>query len=84
MYGGQSADVTLRLGAVTSEPLTIALTSNDPVLHVPGQVIVPAGGSSVTFPVTTDTVDSSVYVTVTAELGETRVSSDVFVDPATG
>ncbi|HZE31572.1 MAG TPA: hypothetical protein VE198_09070 [Actinoallomurus sp.] len=83
LYGGQSAEVTLHLGTVTSEPLTVELTSNDPVLHVPEEVTVPAGSSSVTFPVTTDTVATSAFVTVTAALGETRLSSDVFVDPMT-
>jgi hypothetical protein len=83
LYGGQSAEVTLHLGAVTSEPLTVKLSSSDPVLHVPEAVTVPAGSSSVTFPVTTDAVDASAFVTLTAELGETYLSSDVFVDPAT-
>jgi hypothetical protein len=84
IYGGQSTDVTLDLGTVTSEPLTVTLSSSDPVLHAPERVTMPAGNSSVTFPITTDTVDTSEFVTLTATLGETYVSSDIFVDPVTG
>jgi hypothetical protein len=82
IYGGQSIEGTLHLGAVTSAPLTVALSSNDPVLHVPEEVTVPAGASSVTFPLTVDPVAQFTDVTLTAALGQRSMDTDVFIDPA--
>jgi hypothetical protein len=82
IYGGQSIEGTLDLGAVTSAPLTVTLSSNDPVLHVPETVTVPAGASSVTFPLTVDPVDQFTDVTLTATLGQRSMDTDVFIDPA--
>ncbi|MDN3357699.1 hypothetical protein [Actinomadura sp. DC4] len=82
LYGGQSVEGTIDLGTVTSEPLTVRLSGDNPILHVPEEVTVPAGSSSVTFPVTIDPVDEFQVVTLTAELGGTYLSSDLFIDPA--
>jgi hypothetical protein len=84
LYGGQSVDGTVHLGTETSEPLTVKLSSDNPILHVPGEVTVPAGASSVTFPATIDSVEEFQVVTLTAELGQTSLSSDLYIDPATG
>jgi hypothetical protein len=82
LYGGRTFEGTVHLGTATSEPLTVRLTTDDPALRVPAEVVVPAGASSATFTGTTADVQEFVTITLTAELGGSRREWTVFVDPA--
>ena len=64
---------------------TITLLSSDPDLaKVPQAVTVPAGKSSVTFPITTRAVREATAVWVEATLGERASAPVLWIDPAGG
>ncbi|TDC85262.1 hypothetical protein [Actinomadura sp. 7K507] len=82
LFGGQTFEGTVHLGAVTSEPVIVALSSDNPVLGLPAEVVVPAGASSVAFTGTTGAVTDFESARVTAQMGTSQLSRNVYIDPA--
>ena len=54
------------LTSAPTDPVTVALASNDPSVTVPASVVVPAGADRVPFSVTTAAVSKKTRVTITA------------------
>ncbi|MFC5751278.1 hypothetical protein [Actinomadura rugatobispora] len=81
LYGGQTFQGTIHLGTTTDVPLTIKLSSDNQVLQVPAEVVVPAGSASAVFTGTTAAVDAFDFATLTAQLDRSRLDRDVFIDP---
>jgi hypothetical protein len=87
IVGGQSATGTVTLAGAPDAPETVDLQSTWGILSVPGSVTVPAGQTSVTFPITTVAVtsDSQVYVsawhTVADQLADSVASNTITVTP---
>ena len=76
VQGGSSSTgtVTLTIAAPTGGA-TIALSSSDPaVASVPASVTIPAGATTATFPITTNTVANSTSVTLTGSFNGTRTA----------
>ncbi|MFY9233481.1 MAG: hypothetical protein WAO58_03380 [Fimbriimonadaceae bacterium] len=70
VVGGQSATGTITIGAqAPSGGLVVDLASDRVEAQVQAQVTVPAGATSVSFPITTTTVGSVVNATITASSG---------------
>ncbi|MGI8330327.1 hypothetical protein ACRYCC_10180 [Actinomadura scrupuli] len=82
LTGGQTFEATVNLGTATSQDLVIKLESDNPVLQVPAEVVIPAGQSSATFTVTTTEVADFQAATLTATLGNTVMSETIFIEPA--
>lgn len=66
IVGGQSATGTVTLAGAPDAPQTVYLQSTWGILTVPETVTVPAGQTSVTFPITTVAVTSDSQVNVSA------------------
>jgi hypothetical protein len=66
IVGGQSGTGTVTLAGAPDAPETVYLQSGWGILTVPGVVTIPAGQTSVTFPITTVTVTSNSQVAVSA------------------
>ena len=66
IVGGQSGTGTVTLAGAPDEPETVNLESTWGILNVPQIVTIPAGQTSVTFPITTVAVTSDSQVNVTA------------------
>lgn len=65
--GGKTATGSANLLSVAAAATTVTLTSSAPaVVAVPASVVIPAGGSSATFSVTSTAVSAQTSVTVTA------------------
>lgn len=64
--GGQSATGTVVLDGPAAAPITVNLSSDSAMAEVPASVVVPAGATSATFPVTTLRFGESGEVTITA------------------
>jgi hypothetical protein len=84
LYGGRTFEGTVRLGAVTTEPATVRLSTDNPVLQVPAEVVVPAGASSVTFTGTTADVADFEAVTLAADMGTSHLEQTVFIEAPAG
>jgi hypothetical protein len=82
IVGGQSFTATVNLAGPVDTATTVALQSSWGILTVPGTVTIPAGQSSVSFPVTTVAVTSDSSVYITASLGSSSIySSSVTLTP---
>jgi hypothetical protein len=66
IVGGQATTGTVTLAGAPDTAETVYLESLDGILSVPGYVTIPAGQTSVTFPITTATVTSDSTVNVIA------------------
>jgi hypothetical protein len=66
IVGGQASTGTVTLAGAPDAPETVYLQSSWGILTVPGSVTIPAGDTSVTFPITTVTVTSDSQVSVSA------------------
>lgn len=69
---GPSATTSNRVGVDGPAPaggLTVALSSSDPSVSVPGAVVIPEGQTTAYFTATAATVDVSVTATITASMG---------------
>lgn len=80
---GQPSTGTLTL-QVPAAPgaLTVQLSSNNPVVAgVPSSVVVPAGATSVTFPITTGAVSANTPVMITGSLNGTTRTTTLTVRP---
>jgi hypothetical protein len=64
--GGQAATGTVTLAGAPDAPETVYLQALDGIMTVPGSVTIPAGQTSVTFPITTVAVTSDSQVSVEA------------------
>lgn len=84
LYGGRTFEGTVRLGAVTTEPATVRLSTDNPALQVPAEVVVPAGASSVTFSGTTADVADFEAVTLAADMGTSHLEQTVFIEAPAG
>jgi hypothetical protein len=73
--GGGTFTATVNLAGPVDTATTVELESTQGVLTVPQGVVIPAGRSSASFPVTTFTVDSDTDVFIIASLGSTQVTS---------
>ncbi|NEA21198.1 hypothetical protein [Actinomadura bangladeshensis] len=82
--GGRSFEGTVHLGAATTEPVTVKLSADNPALQVPAEVVIPAGASSATFSGTAAAVTDFEIVTLTAEMGPSRLEQSVYILPAAG
>ncbi len=84
VVGGSGATGTVQL-AGTAGPAgdTVAITSSDPNVGVPASVNVPAGASSVQFPITSEAVSSQSGVTLTASFNSSSQTSQLVLTPAT-
>lgn len=80
VIGGESFEMTIRLGATTNQDLTVQLESDNPALQMPAEVVIPAGQDSATFTAVTSKVQEPQGVEVTARLGITFLSDFVFID----
>jgi len=77
---GLTGTVTIEYPA-TKGGVTIKLSSNNSSLQVPASVVVPAGATTVTFPITTSSVKAAIKATVTASSPVNNVYTDVTVNP---
>ena len=87
VIAGRNATGTILLeGVAPAGGTTLTLSSSDPdIAGVPETVTVPAGRSSVSFPITTRAVATATPVWIQAELGEDDWSAPVlWIDPAEG
>ncbi|HEX6523250.1 MAG TPA: hypothetical protein VF070_25115 [Streptosporangiaceae bacterium] len=66
IVGGQASTGTVTLAGAPDAPDTVYLQSTWGILTVPGSVTIPAGQTSVAFPITTATVTSDSQVSVSA------------------
>lgn len=66
IVGGQSATGTVNLAGAPDEPETVYLQSGWGILTVPNSVVVPAGHTSASFPITTYAVTTASQVSVNA------------------
>jgi soluble P-type ATPase len=81
--GGSSSTGTITLSAAASSPTTVTLSSSSaPIVTVPASVTVPAGATSVNFPVNTTSVSSSFTATIGAALNGLSRSATLTVTPA--
>jgi uncharacterized protein (TIGR03437 family) len=79
---GQSATGTVTLAsAAPTGGVAVSLSSNSSAASVPGSVIIPAGQTTATFPVSTSTVSSPTSATITASAANTAAAT-VTVNPA--
>jgi hypothetical protein len=79
IVGGQSGTGTVTLAGAPDVPDTVYLQSTWGILTVPGSVTIPAGQTSVTFPITTVAVTSDSQVNVIAS----HIVSDQLADSVT-
>jgi len=72
VVGGNSATGTVTLNApAPSGGTQVTLSSNNGAASIPSSVLVPAGQTSATFPVTTTSVSATAQITITATSGNT-------------
>lgn len=77
---GESADLVLvRNGPAPSGGVVLSLTSSDPSVVVPAQVLVPDGARSVTTTLATSLVPAPLSATITASWGAASVQTSVAV-----
>ncbi len=83
LVGGASTTGTVTLATIAPVGGTaVTLTSETPsIAAVPSGALIPAGARSVTFPITTTTVNSSFVPIITATSGSTTVTNTLAVDP---
>lgn len=81
VYGGATAEGTLTLTGPVSTNTTITVTVNNPAASVPGPVVIPAGQSSVTFPVDTTPVATLTSANVTVYVGSAGKSFGLKIYP---
>ena len=87
IVGGQASTGTVTLAGAPDAPDTVYLQSSWGILTVPGSVTIPAGQTSVKFPITTVTVtsDSQVFVsawhTVSMQIADSVTSNTTDVTP---
>ncbi|MDR3692251.1 MAG: hypothetical protein P4L46_22910 [Fimbriimonas sp.] len=80
VVGGQTASGTVTLkSAAPSGGAKVNLSSNNPSATVPATVSIPAGTTSSTFKITTISVTSNVFVSITASQGAVSVSAGLSV-----
>lgn len=79
IVGGQSGTGTVTLTGAPDVPDTVYLQSTWGILTVPGSVTIPAGQTSVTFPIATVAVTSDPQVNVVAS----HIVSDQLADSVT-
>jgi hypothetical protein len=80
--GGESFTATVNLAGPVDAATTVYLRSTWDILSVPANVVIRAGHSSVSFPVTTVPVDSDSDVNIIAAVGTNDIySSTVTLTP---
>lgn len=80
--GGQSTSCKLVINGVAGPGgRTIAMLDNSPNATVPATVVVPAGATSVTFPITTTPVTTVKTVTVTARVSAGEKTATFRINP---
>lgn len=77
--GGATGAITLSGPAAAAA--TVTLSSSSAVASVPASVTVPAGASTVSFPVTTQAVPTGTSVVITAQYVTTSLSAYMSVNP---
>jgi hypothetical protein len=81
IQGGSSFQATVNLAGPADTDTTVYLASSWGILSVPALVVIPAGSTSASFPVTTSTVDSPENVDINASLGEAHATGTVTLTP---
>ncbi len=80
--GGSPVTGTVTLtGAAAAGGAVVAVRSSHPAARVPAGVTVPQGQTSATFAVTTDAVDSTQTVTITATFGGLSRAATLIINP---
>jgi hypothetical protein len=83
VVGGNTSTGTVTLSAAPSANASVTLTSsNTAVATVPASVTVPAGTTSASFAVTTNSVGASTAVTISGSFGGVTQSANLTVSPA--
>ena len=72
---------SVTISGMTTVGIVISLKSNSPDLVVPGSATVPAGSTTITFPITTGTIASGSTATVTATFGDVTIKRTVSLSP---
>jgi hypothetical protein len=78
--GSATGTVTLN-GAAPASGVPVTLTSNKPSAIVPPSILVPAGASSVTFPITTAPVTATQYASIVAAVSGKGTTKNLQVRP---
>ena len=73
--GGTSTGTVTLYGTAPSGGATVSLSSSSPDLQVPSTVLIPAGSSSVTFPITTSRINAAETTSISASFGGKTVNS---------
>ncbi|MEQ1823068.1 MAG: hypothetical protein ABL949_11200 [Fimbriimonadaceae bacterium] len=82
VIGGQSTSCRVVINGVAGPGgRTIAMLDNSPNAEVPATIVVPAGATSVTFPITTTAVTSQKTVTVTARVSAGEKTGTFRINP---
>lgn len=82
VIGGAATVATLSLGSnAPSDGLTATLSSSDPAAQVPATLTIPPGATSVSVVVTTAFVSAPVQATLTADLGTSKQSAVLSIQP---
>ena len=82
VIGGAATVATLSLGSnAPSDGLTATLSSSDPAAQVPATLTIPPGATSVSVVVTTAFVSAPVQATLTADLGTSKQTALLSIQP---
>lgn len=82
VVGGSTSTGTVQLtSAAPPSGMTIALSSNNPVVQIPSSVSVSGGASSATFTIRTSGVTKNAVATMTASSGGVTVDTSIQVKP---
>jgi uncharacterized repeat protein (TIGR03803 family) len=79
--GGTSSSCTVTIsGPAPAGGFTLELSSSSPSAGVPGSVTIPAGKTSVTFPITTKPVAANTSATITIKAGSVSKTAALTID----
>lgn len=81
--GGSSTGTVTLDGKAGPSGKTVSLKSSSPSAMVPASVVIPAGGTSATFNVSTSGVDSQTSATITGTAGSVSQTGTLVIQPAT-
>ena len=83
MTGAQSKSCTVSLTAAATSPTTVALTSSNPALSVPDNVVVATGATTAGFNAVSQAVSKSVSVTISGQAGSVTKTDMITLYPIT-
>ena len=80
--GGSTVQGMVALNQIVTSPVTVLLSSSNPVLPLPAAVTIPAGAAFVTFDVATSSVTAPTSVNVTATYNGASLSGQSWLMPS--